>query len=307
MIVLRDSSPIPPAARGAVVALGNFDGLHLGHTAVIGKALGVARAAKAPAMVMTFEPHPRQVFMLSPPLNILPLSEKLHGLAAMGVDYLRILRFTRDFSQTRAEVFVEGILHKGLSISHVVTGEDFTFGRNRGGNVAFLHDIADKLGFAATVCPPVSVAGGRCSSTRIREHLSRGEMVQAGMLLGRPYVIPGRVREGDKRGRGLGFPTANILPAPRFLPAYGIYAVKVRLKGQQVKGVANLGIRPNYPLKRPLLEVHLFDWQESIYGEHIEVEPVHYLRPEQKFADEEGLKRQMEQDALKAKRFLAGA
>jgi riboflavin kinase/FMN adenylyltransferase len=305
MILLRDSTPIPAEASGAVVALGNFDGLHLGHRAVIEKAVALAHAARRPAMVMTFEPHPRRVFKPSlPPLRLMPLQEKLQLLEAVGVGFVRIVRFSRAFSETAPEDFVTRYLHEALCVSQVVTGEDFVFGHNRGGNVAMLKAMADTLGFAAATCPPVEVEGGRCSSTRIREALSEGDVALAGTLLGRPYRVTSRVRAGDQRGRVLGFPTANLLPPPVFLPALGIYAVKARVCGRHAKGVASLGIRPDFPLKHPLLEVHLFDWHEEIYGERMEVEFVHYLRPEQKYGNVEQLKAQITEDCSKAKSLL---
>jgi riboflavin kinase/FMN adenylyltransferase len=306
MILLRDSSPIDPKLHGAVIAIGNFDGLHPGHQAVIGKAVFLAREAGKPAAVMTFEPHPRRVFTPeAPPLRILPLGLKLRLLRQMGLDYLRIVRFTRAFSATSAEDFVTRLLHDYLQVSHVVTGEDFVFGHGREGNAALLQTMAAKLGFAATACPQVAAGGERSSSTRIREALAAGDIGAVQLLLGRPYTLSGQVLHGDKRGRQLGFPTANLLPPPIFLPRFGIYAVRAQVLGRSVTGVASLGVRPDFPLQKPLLEVYLFDWQEEIYGERVEVELVHYLRGEQKFGDIEALKAQMAQDSEAAKVILS--
>ena len=305
MIVLRDSSPLTARCFGAVVALGNFDGLHLGHKAVIEEAVSLAGSAGKPAMVMTFEPHPRRLFRPDlPNLRILPLSGKIRLMREMKVDFVRIVRFTRAFAATSPEDFVTRILHETLRVSHVVTGSDFVFGHNREGNADSLRAMAGRLGFAATACAPVMVEGGRCSSTRIREALGAGDMVQAQKLLGRPYSIMGHVQGGDRRGRELGFPTANIPLPPVFLPAYGIYAVRARVCGKRVKGVANLGIRPDFPLASPLLEVHLFDWRQDIYGERMEVEFVRHIREERKFDGVEALKKQMVDDCKKALSFL---
>jgi riboflavin kinase/FMN adenylyltransferase len=307
MMLLRDSSSLPEAATGCVVALGNFDGLHLGHAAVIGKAAAIANEAKKPFVVMTFEPHPRHLFRPDlPPLRILPFAEKLRLLRMARVDYLRVMRFTRAFSKTSATDFVTRMLHETLRVSHVVTGEDFVFGHNREGNAALLEGMAASLGFAATACPQMDVDGMRCSSTRIREALAEGRVENAAKLLGRPYMIAGYVRRGDQRGRTMGYPTANILPPPVFLPAYGIYAVRATVRGRQVGGVASFGIRPDYPLKHPLLEAHFFDWDQDIYGERIQVELVRYLRPERNFGDMEALKKQIADDATQARTICGG-
>lgn len=303
MIVIRDGSPHPAAIKGCVLALGNFDGLHLGHQAVIGRARELAQKHGVPLAVMTFEPHPRRVFKPElPPLRILPLREKIRLLSKMGVEYLRIVRFSKRFAQTTAEDFVTHMLHQELGVSHVVTGDDFTFGHNREGNAAYLQSLASKLGFAAVACAQLDVGGERCSSTRIRDVLAAGDVAGAAKLLGWPYALSGPVRHGDKRGQVLGFATANILPPPIFLPKLGIYAVRVHVAGKPVKGVASLGVRPNYPLQKPLLEVHLLDWQGDLYGQKLDVEFVQYLRPEQKFDSEEALKTQMAQDCAQARK-----
>ncbi len=306
MIVLRDSSSFPPTYRNAVLALGNFDGLHLGHRAVIGKAATLARETGKPLGIMTFEPHPRRIFQPHlPPLRILPLREKLRELAAMEVSFLRVIRFTKAFSQTTATDFVTRILHDTLHVSHVVTGDDFVFGHNREGTTAILGAMAAKLGFAATACAQLDIGGERCSSTRIREALMLGNVELAARLLGRPYSISGHVREGDKRGRTIGFPTANILPAPIFLPRFGVYAVRTQVNGRPVTGVANLGLRPTFGGTRVRLETHLFDWQGDIYGQRLNIELAHFLRSEQRFDGIEALKTQIVEDSRKARGMLA--
>ena len=304
MIVIRDSSPLPQALAGCVVALGNFDGLHLGHKAVIGKAVDIARSPSKSLAVMTFEPHPRQLFRPDlPSLRILPLAEKMRLLGSIGVDFLRIVRFTRAFSHTSAEDFVSGYLHRDLKLSHAVIGDDFTFGHNRGGDVATLTKMAQKLGFEVTICSQLNVDGQRCSSTRLRDVLAAGDMQQVATLLGRPYKMTGIVQQGNKRGRTIGFPTANLYPRATFLPAYGVYAVRATIKSQQVKGVANLGMRPTFSGIRVRLEMHLFDFNQDIYGERMDVELLHFIRPEQKFDGLEALKAQIAKDCEWA-RFL---
>jgi riboflavin kinase/FMN adenylyltransferase len=308
MRLLRDSSVFLPKYYGAVMALGNFDGLHLGHQAVLAQAIALAKQTGKPAALMTFEPHPRRIFTPHlPPLRIIPLNEKLHLLQKMGLDFLRIVRFTKAFATTRPEDFITHVLHEQLHVSHVVTGEDFVFGHNREGNALSLNKTAQQLGFAATTCPPVEVGAERCSSTRIREALAQGKVELAALLLGRPYHITGRVRQGDKRGRTIGFPTANLVPSPVFLPAYGVYAVRAKIKNKEVMGVANLGLRPTFAGSALRLEVHLFDWQEAIYGERMEVELVRHIRGEQKFDGMDALKAQITKDCAEAKLILADA
>ena len=306
MQVLRDASPVPPVLHGSVIALGNFDGLHLGHAAIINETFRLARAAGAPAALLTFEPHPRRVFKPDlPTLRLFSLAEKARRLRAMGLTFLRVVRFTPGFARTTAEQFVVGLLQGRLHVSHVVTGEDFIFGHNRAGNAAYLREMAVKHGFGYTACAEVSVGGERCSSSRIRALLESGNVRCAQTLLGRPYSITGRVQSGDKRGRTIGFPTANIIPCRLFTPAAGVYAVQAHVRGQYIKGVANLGLRPTFGGTRLQLEVHLFDWQEDIYGESIRVEFMDFIRPERKFSGVDALKEQIKEDVLQARRLLA--
>jgi riboflavin kinase/FMN adenylyltransferase len=204
-------------------------------------------------------------------------------------------------------VFVRRLLHEQLRVSQVITGGDFVFGHNREGNAEFLSKMARELGFAATTFAQVEAGGARCSSTRIREVLAQGDMNAVRILLGRPYTLSGHVLHGDKRGRQLGFPTANLMPPPVFLPAFGVYAIRAEVKGRKATGVASLGVRPNFPLQKPLLEAYLFDWHEEIYGKRMEVELVQYLRAEQKFDDIEALKAQMADDCVAAESALRAA
>lgn len=306
MLIVRDKSPIPREFLGSVVALGNFDGLHLGHQSVISAALGIARQSGKPVSVLTFEPNPRRVFRPDLPiLRIVPFSEKARLLKNMSVRFMRVIHFTRSFGATTAEEFVDNILVGELKVSHVVTGDDFIFGHNRQGNVGFLQKQAAAKNFGYSICPQVTVGGERCSSTRIRGLLTNGQVEDVSTLMGRPYSITGIVRAGEKRGRQLGFPTANIRPGRLFVPVSGVYAVQVKLRGQLVKGVANLGIRPTFNEdSHLLLEVHMFDWDKEIYDEHIEVVFRKYIRPEKRFEGLEALKAQISEDCAAARNIL---
>ncbi|HEU5048036.1 MAG TPA: bifunctional riboflavin kinase/FAD synthetase [Rickettsiales bacterium] len=305
MLILRDTSKIPQQYLGAVAAIGNFDGIHLGHREVIGRAVALARESGKVAIVLTFEPHPRRVFRPElPTLRIIPFVEKAHLLKECGVDAMRVIRFTREFAQTTAEQFVRNILLGQLQLSHVVTGDDFIFGHNREGNIDYLKKMAAEEGFGYTVCPQVSVGSDRCSSTRIRALLAEGRVEEASSLLGRPYSITGIVRDGDKRGRQLGFPTANIRPGRIFTPENGVYAIRARIGGRLVDGVANLGVRPTFGENRLQLEVHLFDWEEEIYGEHMETYFIGQIRNERKFDGIEALKKQITDDCGQARIML---
>ncbi len=287
------------------MALGNFDGLHLGHQAVIREAVAIAKRLCVPSAVLTFEPHPRRVFQpQTPPLCILPFREKALQLRSLGVDMLRVIRFTPAFAHTTATQFVTDILHQQLRTQHVVTGEDFTFGYRREGQVMQLRQLAEPLGFGVTTCAPVFADGARCSSTRIRALLTEGKVEDAARLLGRPYSITGRVRAGDGRGREIGFPTANVAHGQIFLPATGVYAVRVVYGQHLLNGVANLGQRPTFAGSQVQLEVHCFGWQGTLYGKRIEVMLLKHLREERKFESVEALQAQIAQDCSEARLFL---
>ena len=304
MRLYRTYQNLPSEAKGAVVALGNFDGLHLGHLAVLDEAKNKAESLSAPLAVMSFEPHPRRLFNPDlPPLRLFPVAEKLRLLRDAGVDKLFLLPFTREFSKLSAEDFLQKILINGLEVKHLVTGTDFRFGYKRSGGIEMLKEAT----IAYSAVKPFLMDGEPCSSTRIRQSLRDGSPQKAAELLGRTYEMTGRVLHGDKRGREWGFPTANIAPPNLFSPASGVYTVSLtRADGTQHEGVANYGIRPMYPLTRPLMEVHLFDCSPNLYGERVKVALNHYLRPEQKFDDAEVLIAQIKQDALDARSYFAG-
>ncbi|GAB0115371.1 riboflavin biosynthesis protein [Acidisoma sp. C75] len=301
------AGPIPPAARGATIALGNFDGVHLGHAAVV----RTAHAARpgAPLAVLTFEPHPREYFRPGdPPFRLTLLAEKAAALAALQVDLLFVLRFDHAFSLQPAEHFVAEILHAQLGASHLVCGADFAFGHRRGGDAAFLAARAESLGIGLSVTPALTDAAGPVSSTRIRRLLQDGYPERANALLGRAWAIRGVVAQGDQRGRTIGFPTANVPLGRHLEPARGVYATRVRLAdGRSFGGVANIGLRPTVGEGlASRLEVHLFDFAEDLYGQEITVSLLSFLREEQKFPNFAALRAQIMQDAAEARRTLAG-
>jgi riboflavin kinase / FMN adenylyltransferase len=298
-------------ARGAVVAAGNFDGVHLGHQAVLGEAKALARRLDAPFAVLTFEPHPRVVFQPGlPPFRLTPFRAKSRELETLGVDLLFTLHFDLAFAQKTAEEFVAEVLVAGLGIKAVVVGYDFVFGNKRRGTAELLKTEGSKHGFDVKVVAPVSAAGGVVySSTQIREHLVAGRPREAAALLGRPWEIDGRVDVGDKLGRTIGFPTANIDLADYLRPAPGVYAVRAGIeeggKTEWHDGAANLGWRPTVGGKDLRLEAHLFDFRGDLYGKHLRVAFIERLRPEQRFAGLDALKAQIAADCQKAREILA--
>jgi riboflavin kinase/FMN adenylyltransferase len=305
MRILHDWRAIPPDARGATVALGNFDGVHLGHHSVI-RAAHAARP-DLPLAVLTFEPHPREVFRPDdPPFRLTLSAERADALAALGVRFLYELPFNRDFSLMSAEDFVSRVLRQGIGALHLACGLDFAFGHRRGGDTAYLASQAEALGMGLTLVPPVTDAEGPLSSTRIRRVLQDGYPERATAELGRPWAIRGEVVHGDKRGRVIGFPTANVPLGRHLEPARGVYAVKIRLAdGTCHKGVANIGRRPTVNAEpESRLEVHVFDYDGDLYGQEITVSLLAYIRAETKFSGLDALKAQIARDAAEARRLL---
>ncbi|HSY87577.1 MAG TPA: bifunctional riboflavin kinase/FAD synthetase [Verrucomicrobiae bacterium] len=312
MRLFRHHTEIPVEARGAVVALGNFDGLHLGHQKVIGEALRLAAELDAPCGVLTFEPHPRAYFQPDKPaFRLTPFRIKLRQLEAIGVDYLYLLSFDRAMAQRSPESFIVEVLGQGLEPIHLVVGYDFVFGKGRSGNAAMLGDLGRAAGFAVTSVPAAADAEGVVySSTKVRERLAAGDPLGAARILGRPWEIEGRVESGDKRGRLLGFPTANVAIGGYLQPALGVYAVKAGIdEGRGTRwldGVANLGRRPTVGGTRVQLETHLFDFAADLYGRHLRVALIDFIRPERKFDGLEALKAQIAADSAEARARLAG-
>jgi riboflavin kinase/FMN adenylyltransferase len=307
MRMIRDWREVPAELSGATVALGNFDGVHLGHAQVV----RAAHAARPDARlaVLTFEPHPREVFRPDdPPFRLTLSAARAEALAALGAAMVFELKFDRDFSMMSAEDFVARVLHRGLGAAHLACGPDFAFGHRKGGDVAFLAARAEALGIGLTVVPPLADEEGPLSSTRIRRALQEGYPDRANAALGRAWAIRGVVAHGDKRGRTIGFPTANIALGRHLEPARGVYAVMVTLPdGRRVKGVANIGRRPTVnegPESR--LEAHLFDFDEDLYGQELSVALHAFLRGERRFAGLGELKAQIAVDAAEARGLLAG-
>jgi riboflavin kinase/FMN adenylyltransferase len=309
MRLYRHETDIPTDAQGAVVTLGNFDGVHLGHQAVIAEAAKVARAASRPLAVLTFEPHTRAFFRPdAPPFRLTPLRTKLHALETLGVDLVIALAFDKALAQMSAEDFARDILAGGMKISHAVAGEDFRYGNKHAGTMDSLVDAGARYGFGVTRVAPVSAGDGiKYSATAIRQFIAEGNVRAAAALLGRPWEIDGHVIGGDRRGRELGFPTANIKLDEYLRPAFGIYAVRARLDqpdGTWFDGVANLGIRPMWQTDEPMLEAHLFDFSGDIYGQVLRVRLIERLRAEQRFDSVEALVRQVDRDKIAAREAL---
>jgi len=305
MRIFHDWRGLPDDARGVTLALGNFDGVHLGHAAV----LRAAHAARpdAPLGVLTFEPHPREVFRPDdPPFRLTLSAERADALAALGCTLLFELSFNHVFSLMMAETFVAEVLHHGLGARHLTTGVDFAFGHRRGGDAEFLAARAEALGMGVTQVPALTDAGGPLSSTRIRRALQDGYPERATAELGRPWAIRGEVAHGDKRGRTIGFPTANVALGRHLEPARGVYAVTIRLAdGTMHDGVANIGRRPTVNAgQESRLEVNLFDFSGDIYGTEITVALIAYIRPEIRFSGLDALTAQIAADAAEARRLL---
>ncbi len=307
MQIYRHATSLPEKARGAVVAIGNFDGVHRGHQAVIAAAGRLASSLGAPQAVLSFEPHPRSVFQpAAPPFRLTPFRAKAELLRRSGVDLLYVLRFDHGFAARSAESFVRDILHGGLGIRHAVVGYDFVFGNRRRGTAALLTEMGRALGFGVTVLDPVQAGEEIYSSTRIRHLLEAGEPRRAAALLGRFWEIDGRVEQGDRRGRTIGFPTANLQLDGYLRPAAGVYAVRAALgrDGAWRDAVANFGMRPTVGGAALRFEVHIFDFAGELYGRHLRVALVDYLRPERKFAGLDALKAQIAADCEMARERL---
>lgn len=312
MRIVRDFETCPAACQNAVVALGNFDGMHLGHQAILAECLRRARDGGIPAAVMTFEPHPREFFArrIPPPagggnhLRLYPLRRKLELMRELGIDIVFLARFNVRFAALSAAQFVETVLHRQLAVRHVITGYNFAFGKNREGSTEFLEAASRTAGFGFTACPPVSTEGQPVSSSAIRALLAAGEIRQASLLLGRAYAIEGRVKHGEARGRALGFATANLPLDALCKPRFGVYAIRASVDGQWHAGVANIGTRPTFGLHTPILEAHLFDASLTLYGKRLRVELVEFIREEKRFDGPEALKAQIAADCDQARRIL---
>jgi riboflavin kinase / FMN adenylyltransferase len=295
------------ALRGGIIALGNFDGFHAGHQAVVGRAVALAKAQAHPAIVATFDPHPIRHFRPdAPPFRLTSLDQRQRLFADAGADAMLVFGFNSELASVSAHDFITDWLIKRTGASGVVTGEDFTFGKGRGGNTAVLAEIGGARGLTVETVGPVSEGGEIISSSRIREALQAGDCETATRLLTRPFAIEGIVQHGDKVGRTIGYPTANIDLGNYLRPRYGIYAVRGKLAdGRVLDGAANLGIRPQFDPPKELLEPYFFDFNEDLYGQVIEVELHAFVRPEAKFDSLEALTAQMERDCAEARDLLS--
>jgi riboflavin kinase/FMN adenylyltransferase len=303
-----DWQQTPAAWKGGVVALGNFDGVHRGHQALIADAGREAKALGAPVVALTFEPHPRGFFVPDTgPFRLTLPPAKLRLLAQYGVQAVLAQRFDASFAALSADAFIDDVLLKGLGAHHVVCGYDFTFGARRGGNVEFLRQAGALRGIGVTVLEPVMREGEIYSSTRIREALRAGWITEAAELLGHAWEIEGPVELGDQRGRTIGFPTANVALGEHIRPRFGVYAVRALVDGKWRDAVANLGRRPTFGKLQENFEVHLFDFSGDLYGQTLRVALVDFIRPEMKFAGLDQLKAQIAADGQAAKAILAAS
>ena len=298
---------IPNDLRGSIVALGNFDGFHLGHQAVVGRAIQRGFHERRPVIVATFDPHPVRFFKPElPPFRLTTLDQRQALFAHAGADAMLVFQFDEALRSTSAEDFVTQLLAGRIAAAGVVTGDDFTFGKMRGGNVELLRTLGAAHGIIAETVAPVLLDGARISSGRIREALQAGDTATATHLLSRDFAIEGVVQRGDQRGRDLGYPTANLELGDYQRPRYGIYAVRVTLNdGTEHPGVASFGVRPTFQPPQELLEAHLFDVDADLYGQNIEVALHAFIREELKFDSLDALISEMKRDEAEARRLLA--
>jgi riboflavin kinase/FMN adenylyltransferase len=304
---LTHDQPLPEQLRGAVIALGNFDGFHLGHQAVVSRAIALGFHERRPVIVATFEPHPVRFFKPDvPPFRLTTLDQRERLFAHAGADGMLVFAFDKALATTSAEDFVAEILAKRLGVAAVVTGTDFTFGRGRAGNADAMRALGAKSGIEAETVAPVMLDREPVSSSRIRQALAAGDPGTATHLLTRPFAVEAVVERGDGRGHDLGFPTAHVSLGRYQRPAHGIYAVRARLDdGSEHEGVASFGVRPMFEGGGEILETFIFDWEGDLYGRAIEVDLIAYIRPETKFESIDALVERMREDEAEARRLLA--
>ena len=312
MIRLSATEPMPEHLRGAVIALGNFDGVHRGHQQVIAQARALAQERGRPLIVATFDPHPVRYFAPDvPPFRLTSLDQRQELFAGLGAAAMLVFRFDKTLATTSAEDFIDAVLAGNLAARGVVTGHDFTFGRGRRGDVGMLRERCAALDIAVRIVAPVEDGGDVVSSTRVRGALTAGDPQEAARLLTRPFAIRGEVVHGAKLGRSIGFPTANLLMGSYLRPRFGIYAVTGRILtgplagGYILNGAANLGVRPSFDPPAELLEPYFFDFRGDLYGQTIEVALRHFIRPEEKYGSLDALKDQIARDCDQARRLLA--
>jgi riboflavin kinase/FMN adenylyltransferase len=304
---LTHDEPLPEQLRGSVIALGNFDGFHLGHQAVVSRAIAMGFHERRPVIVATFEPHPVRFFKPDvPPFRLTSLDQRERLFAHAGADGMLVFNFDKALATTSAEDFVAEILAKRLGVGAVVTGTDFTFGRGKKGNAETLRELGAAQGIETETVAAVIIDGEPVSSSRVRQALAAGDTATATHLLTRDFSVQGIVQRGDQRGRELGYPTANLELGDYQRPKYGIYAVRVTLDdGSEHPGVASLGIRPTFEPAKELLEAHLFNFDGDLYGRRVEVALHAFIREEKKFDDLEALAAEMRRDEAAARKLLA--
>jgi riboflavin kinase/FMN adenylyltransferase len=307
--VIAGSARVEGTLRRPVVTIGNFDGIHLGHQAILRTVVARARALSGEAVVYTFDPHPRKVLRPdSAPALLTTLEQRLELLAAAEVDAVVLEPFSAEFARTAPDVFVRECLHARLRPVEVYVGYDFHFGRDREGSMRLLTELGPRLGFAVTIIPEITVDEGDVNSTRIRQLLAEGEVERSARMLGRPYSVRGVVVRGEARGRGLGFPTANLAPENEVLPAAGVYAGTLRLLdagdpdvGSQLQVVTNVGRRPTFQGEVLRAEAHAIEWSGDLYGRRVEISFLARLRAERRFESVDALRRQIAADVLEAR------
>lgn len=296
------------ASASRVLAIGNFDGVHLGHRALLDRLVAIARQLGLPPAVMTFEPHPRELFAPEQaPARLTSLREKLALLEACGIEEVYLLHFSRKLAGLTAAEFIERVLVRGLAVRHLIIGDDFRFGQGRAGDFALLQSAGQTHGFGVEAMHTIEIDGERVSSSAVRDALGAGDLEHAARLLGRPYSIAGRVVHGDKIGRRLGFPTANIQLKRKRVALTGVFAATVSgLDKRHLPGAASLGVRPTLGQGlKPVLEVHLFDFDQSIYGAHVTVHLLHKLRDEQKYDTHAALAAQIARDVQSIQAYFS--
>lgn len=307
MELIRGQHNLRPQHRGCVATIGNFDGVHLGHQLILDQLSEQATRFNLPRLVITFEPQPQEFFTgpNAPPARLMRLREKLQVLEELGIERVLCLEFDQRLASLPASTFIDTLLVERLGIRHLVIGDDFRFGHRRSGDFALLAEAGQRYGFSVASSHSHILDGERVSSTRIRQALAQGELEQAARLLGRPYHLCGRVAHGDQRGRTIGFPTANLHLHRRVTPVSGVYAVLLSDPALPPwPGIANVGRRPTVAGEQERLEVHLLDFQGDLYGRHVKVSFLHYLRPEQRFASLTALQEQIRQDEQTARRYF---
>ena len=308
MSVYHGHSGLPEAARGAVLALGNFDGVHRGHAAVLSKARALGQTLGRKPGAAVFTPHPRLYFQpAAEPFALMDEAQRVRALQDEGAEIIHHIVFDAALSLMSPEAFVDEVLHHGFGAAGVVTGADFCFGKDRAGDASDLERLCAARGLACQIAEAVALEGaaGKISSSDVRAALRSGDPDRAAALLGRPFAIEGAVQHGDQRGRTIGFPTANVALGPYVRPAFGVYATRSRLEdGRVIAGVANLGRRPTVDGAEARLEVHLFDFAEDLYGRTLETQLIAFIRPETKFDGLEALKAQIAEDSQAARTLL---